>query len=160
MPLHIQIDQTQFGSRGLRSNMRLPKSTPLLKVELSTNLRNVSQCLEKISLVRSLNLTVGYVLCGHMSQFHVYLPCLNACFAQCLNRFLVVKALVGEIWPYQSSHCETSRRFVDSSKCEPGQLLISILSPLTVHYISIKFAADLEENGNKNMDHITIYVKT
>ena len=50
------------------------------------------------------------------------------------------------------------QRFVDSSKCEPGQLLISIPSPLTVHYISIKFAADLEENGCKNMDHITIYV--
>ena len=52
------------------------------------------------------------------------------------------------------------QRFVDSSKCEPGQLLISIPSPLTVHYISIKFAADLEENGCKNMDHITIYVET
>ena len=59
-----------------------------------------------------------------------------------------------------SRQCENSRKFVDCSNCEPGQLLISILSPLTVHYISIKFAADLEENGNKNMDHITIYVKT
>ena len=29
------------------------------------------------------------------SHFHVYLPCLSACLAQCLNSVLNVKALVG-----------------------------------------------------------------
>ena len=37
----------------------------------------------------------SYDLCGQASQLHVYSPRLNTHLAYCLNRFLIVKALVG-----------------------------------------------------------------
>ena len=37
---------------------------------------------------RAVNLKVLEVFTA--SQFHVYLPCLNVCLAQCLHRFLIV----------------------------------------------------------------------
>ena len=35
------------------------------------------------------------IFANQSAQFHVYLPCLNTFLAWCLNRFLIVKALVG-----------------------------------------------------------------
>ena len=58
-----------------------------LSLELSTNLHEVSQCLEKastraFSLLKGSMLTkpppLGYILYRQASQFHMYIPCLNA----------------------------------------------------------------------------------
>ena len=35
------------------------------------------------------------IIASASHYFHVYLPCLSACLAQCLNSVLNVKALVG-----------------------------------------------------------------
>ena len=55
-------------------------------------------------------------------KFHIYIYFIFKCtFRQCLNRFLIVRALVGTFNKEKalvrafSGHCDISRRFVDSS---------------------------------------------
>ena len=43
-----------------------------------------------------------------VSQFHVYLPCLGACLAYCLNSVLNIKVLVGAF----SVIVKSSRTFI------------------------------------------------
>ena len=62
-----------------------------------------------------------------MFQFYINLACLNARLAKCLNKFLIVKALVNKdkaLVGAFSGHYETSRRFVDSSTKYSGSVNI------------------------------------
>ena len=58
-----------------------------------------------------------------MFQFHINLACLNARLAKCLNKFLIVNALVDKdkaLVGAFSGYYKTSRRFVDSSTNTAG----------------------------------------
>ena len=86
-----------------------------------------------------------------VSQFHIHSPCSNPWLVYCRNRFLIVKALV---WAYNKEkalgaflgYCETSRRFVDSSRTNlplggidpSGRLFISfIVLPIFANFLEL-----------------------
>ena len=88
----------------LASPVTASRHTPSTRaVNGSTRHFTVPWAFSRLLLVESVwgslvtKLSVGYDLCRQASWFHAYLTCLNACLAYCLNRFLIVKALVGTV---------------------------------------------------------------
>ena len=79
------------------------------------------------------------------SQFHFYLPCLNVCLAQCLQRFFIVNCEIALSQNRRPSPCETSRMLLTALLCRLDRnrhISISTLSLIIQHSPNFHFRPD------------------